>query len=169
MQALVIRCCCPCSDNRPSHRKSGPTVPGGTRSTGHEPLVRLERVGKIGHRSRRTPLYELRPAVLPGPRAGITFCPGPDRGTAAIADGPVVKVVDGETIDVPLDGRTVRVRSLGGNAPETKHPTKGGEPLRRQLPTGRWSRATRCVLSSTSDIGIPCVPRACWLVSMVVT
>jgi hypothetical protein len=79
-----------------------------------------------------------------------------------------VKVVDGETIDVPLDGRTVRVRSLGGKAPETKHPTQGGEPLRRQLPTGRWSRAPRCVFS-TSDSGIPCVPRACWLVSMVVT
>jgi micrococcal nuclease len=42
--------------------------------------------------------------------------------------GPVVHVVDGDTIDVELDGRKVRVRSIGMNTPETKHPTKGKEP-----------------------------------------
>jgi micrococcal nuclease len=36
--------------------------------------------------------------------------------------GPVVSVVDGDTIDVQLAGRTVRVHYLGINAPETKHP-----------------------------------------------
>jgi micrococcal nuclease len=43
--------------------------------------------------------------------------------------GPVVSVVDGDTIDVRLDGRTVRVRYLGINTPETKHPEKGVEPF----------------------------------------
>jgi endonuclease YncB( thermonuclease family) len=43
--------------------------------------------------------------------------------------GPVVHVVDGDTIDVRLDGRTVRVRYIGINTPETKHPEKGVEPF----------------------------------------
>ena len=43
--------------------------------------------------------------------------------------GPVVSVVDGDTIDVQLDGRTVRVRYLGIHTPETKHPEKGVEPF----------------------------------------
>jgi hypothetical protein len=46
--------------------------------------------------------------------------------------GPVVHVVDGDTIDVQLDGRRVRVRYIGINTPETKHPKKGvtGETVR---------------------------------------
>jgi micrococcal nuclease len=40
----------------------------------------------------------------------------------------VVQVVDGDTIDVQLDGRKVRVRYIGVNTPATKHPTKGQEP-----------------------------------------
>jgi micrococcal nuclease len=36
--------------------------------------------------------------------------------------GPVVHVVDGDTIDVQLDGQRVRVRDLGMNTPETKDP-----------------------------------------------
>jgi micrococcal nuclease len=43
--------------------------------------------------------------------------------------GPVVYVVDGDTIDVQLDGRTIRVRYIGINTPETKHPEKGVEPF----------------------------------------
>jgi micrococcal nuclease len=42
--------------------------------------------------------------------------------------GPVVQIVDGDTIDVELDGRKVRVRYIGINTPETKHSTKGQEP-----------------------------------------
>jgi endonuclease YncB( thermonuclease family) len=42
--------------------------------------------------------------------------------------GPVVSVVDGDTIDVQLDGRRVRVRYSGINTPATQHPTKGQEP-----------------------------------------
>jgi micrococcal nuclease len=32
-------------------------------------------------------------------------------------------------LPVPLDGRTVRMRYLGINTPETKHPEKGVEPF----------------------------------------
>jgi micrococcal nuclease len=46
--------------------------------------------------------------------------------------GPVVKVIDGDTIDVDLDGQRVRVRYIGINTPETKHPTKGKEPCGRE-------------------------------------
>jgi micrococcal nuclease len=41
----------------------------------------------------------------------------------------VLKIVDGDTIDVRLEGCTVRVRSIGVNTPETSHPMKGVEPF----------------------------------------
>jgi micrococcal nuclease len=40
----------------------------------------------------------------------------------------MVHAVDGAPIDVPLDGRQVRVRAIGVNTPETTHPTGGPEP-----------------------------------------
>jgi micrococcal nuclease len=59
----------------------------------------------------------------------------------------VVHVVDGDTIDVQLDGRKVRVRYIGMNTPETKHPTKGQElcgpeasAANRQLVAGQTVR-----------------------------
>lgn len=36
----------------------------------------------------------------------------------------IVKVVDGDTVDIDINGRTERVRLIGVNTPETKHPTK---------------------------------------------
>ena len=36
-------------------------------------------------------------------------------------------VVDGDTIDIAIGGNTERVRFIGVNTPETKHPTKGVE------------------------------------------
>ena len=36
-------------------------------------------------------------------------------------------VVDGDTIDIAIGGNTERVRLIGVNTPETKHPTKGVE------------------------------------------
>ena len=36
----------------------------------------------------------------------------------------ILKVVDGDTVDIDLDGHTERVRLIGVNTPETKHPTK---------------------------------------------
>jgi micrococcal nuclease len=42
-------------------------------------------------------------------------------------DAVVVRVVDGDTIHVQLDGRTEKVRYIGVNTPEVHHPTKGEE------------------------------------------
>ena len=39
----------------------------------------------------------------------------------------VKHVVDGDTIDISIGGKTERVRLIGINTPETKHPTKGVE------------------------------------------
>ena len=39
----------------------------------------------------------------------------------------VKHVVDGDTIDIAISGNTERVRLIGINTPETKHPTKGLE------------------------------------------
>jgi micrococcal nuclease len=39
----------------------------------------------------------------------------------------VRKIGDGDTLDVRLEGCTVRVRSIGVNTPETSHPSKGAE------------------------------------------
>jgi micrococcal nuclease len=39
--------------------------------------------------------------------------------------GRVVRVVDGDTIHVEVDGRREKVRYIGVDTPETKHPTKG--------------------------------------------
>jgi len=36
----------------------------------------------------------------------------------------ILKVVDGDTVDIDIDGRTERIRLIGVNTPETKHPTK---------------------------------------------
>ena len=36
----------------------------------------------------------------------------------------ILKVVDGDTVDIDINGRAERVRLIGVNTPETKHPTK---------------------------------------------
>jgi micrococcal nuclease len=45
-----------------------------------------------------------------------------------VLTGPVVHVVDGDTIDVQLDGRKAQMGYIGMNTPETNHPTQGLEP-----------------------------------------
>lgn len=45
-------------------------------------------------------------------------------GSANAANARVVEVVDGDTIVVAIDGREERVRLIGIDTPETKHPTK---------------------------------------------
>ena len=47
------------------------------------------------------------------------------RNPAARDDGRVLKVVDGDTIHVLVAGRREKVRYIGVDTPETKHPTKG--------------------------------------------
>lgn len=59
--------------------------------------------------------------VLGGNGAG-----GGGRGAGSAGDeGRVVKVVDGDTIHVLVAGRREKVRYIGIDTPETKHPTKG--------------------------------------------
>jgi len=52
--------------------------------------------------------------------------------TPAGLAGPVVRIVDGDTIHVRVDGRIEKVRYIGVNAPEVHHPTKGEEPGGRE-------------------------------------
>ncbi|HEY4668357.1 MAG TPA: thermonuclease family protein [Tepidiformaceae bacterium] len=47
--------------------------------------------------------------------------------TCAWAD--VVRVIDGDTIAVNIDGRQDTVRYIGVDTPETRHPTRGVEPF----------------------------------------
>ena len=65
----------------------------------------------------------------------------------------ILKVIDGDTVDIDVDGRTERVRLIGVNTPETKHPTKpiecfGPEAsayLKQLLPRGTAVRIERDV------------------------
>lgn len=52
--------------------------------------------------------------------------------TAALTEGLVVRVVDGDTIHVRLGERLEKVRYIGVNTPEIHHPSKGEEPGGRQ-------------------------------------
>jgi len=47
-------------------------------------------------------------------------------------EGVVVRVVDGDTIHVRVDGRVEKVRYIGVNTPELHHPTRGVEPGGRE-------------------------------------
>ena len=44
----------------------------------------------------------------------------------------VINVVDGDTIEVRIDGRKLRVRYIGIETPETVHPTRAEEPHGRE-------------------------------------
>jgi len=62
-------------------------------------------------------------------------------------DGSVVRVVDGDTIDVQLADRVEKIRYIGVNAPEIHHPIRGEEPggreaaeVNRRLVAGRHVR-----------------------------
>jgi micrococcal nuclease len=50
-----------------------------------------------------------------------------DSLTASPNSATLKRVVDGDTIDIEIGGNTERVRLIGINTPETKHPTKGVE------------------------------------------
>ena len=46
--------------------------------------------------------------------------------------GTVIRIVDGDTTHVRVDGRVEKVRYIGVNTPETHHPTRGEEPGGRE-------------------------------------
>ena len=50
-------------------------------------------------------------------------------------EGPVVRVVDGDTIRVRLGPRVEKVRYIGIDTPEVRHPTRGEEPGGREAST----------------------------------
>lgn len=52
--------------------------------------------------------------------------------TPAALEGLVVRVVDGDTIHVRIEGRVEKVRYIGVNTPELHHPTRGEEAGGRQ-------------------------------------
>ena len=52
--------------------------------------------------------------------------------SAAVLEGTVVRIVDGDTIYVKIGDRVEKVRYIGMNTPEVHHPTKGEEPGGRE-------------------------------------
>jgi micrococcal nuclease len=52
--------------------------------------------------------------------------------TATDLAGTVVAVVDGDSIHVRVEGRIEKIRYIGVNTPEVRHPTKGEEPGGRE-------------------------------------
>ncbi|MGH7317649.1 MAG: thermonuclease family protein, partial [Candidatus Rokuibacteriota bacterium] len=49
------------------------------------------------------------------------------RGERGESSGTVVRVVDGDTVHVRLGGAVEKVRYIGIDTPETRHPTRGEE------------------------------------------
>jgi len=73
--------------------------------------------------------------------------PSKGAGAPRILQARVLEVIDGDTIKVAVQDRMEKVRYIGVNTPETKHPTKGAEPggreateVNRQLVAGQQVR-----------------------------
>jgi micrococcal nuclease len=69
-------------------------------------------------------------------------------------EGSVIRVVDGDTIHVKLGDRVEKVRYIGVNTPELRHPSRGEEPggrvaaeVNRRLVGGQRVRLERDVQS----------------------
>jgi micrococcal nuclease len=78
--------------------------------------------------------------------AGVATQAG-DRTAGRGVEAGVVRVVDGDTITVRLGERVEKVRYIGVNTPELRHPTRGAEPggraalaANRELVEGRRVR-----------------------------
>jgi micrococcal nuclease len=91
-------------------------------------------------------------SVLLGTGALATACSSP-QSFSGRADpdghvhGHITEVVDGDTVKVSLGGRTLTVRLIGVNTPETKHPRK---PVECWGPEA--SRHTHQVLPDGTDV-----------------
>lgn len=51
---------------------------------------------------------------------------------ALITEAKVIRVIDGDTIEVDIDGKSYKVRYIGIDTPETVHPTRGEEPYGKE-------------------------------------
>lgn len=68
------------------------------------------------------------PGETTSPATNSSDQPLPSSTPASVPSGDaatVTRVIDGDTIDVELRGRTVRVRIIGVDTPETKDPRRG--------------------------------------------
>ena len=77
----------------------------------------------------------MRAAACPAGLLLLTLLPAigtAQPSTPTVLSGMVVAIVDGDTIHVRVDGRIEKVRYIGVNAPEVRHPTKGEEPGGRE-------------------------------------
>jgi hypothetical protein len=96
------------------------------------------------------------PQIAPPPPSPATPPPTASPSPTQPLTARVTQIADGDTIDVELQGRRERVRYIGIDSPETKHPSRGIEPLgqRRRKPTAAWSRGRWYTSNSTSNRGI---------------
>jgi micrococcal nuclease len=98
-------------------------------------------VQTLSWRGRRLPVALL--GVLLAVIGAAPHAAAPERGR----HGDVVRVVDGDTIHVRVGERVEKVRYIGVNTPELRHPTRGEEPggqeataINRALVDGRRVR-----------------------------
>ena len=78
----------------------------------------------------------------------------------------VERVIDGDTIEILLDGRKETVRYIGIDAPESVHPRRGMEPFGKAASDFNRSLvgAEKFVWSSTLNRGT--ATDACWPMSI---
>lgn len=87
-------------------------------------------------------------SVLAGTGALLAACSSPQSFPAdGHRHGRIMEVVDGDTVRVALAGRSVTVRLIGVNTPETKHP---GKPVECWGPEA--SRHTHELLPDGTDV-----------------
>jgi len=73
--------------------------------------------------------------ALPGavPPSSSPQSPSAEPAPPALAiEASVVRVIDGDTIEVEIAGNLYRVRYIGIDTPETVHPTRGEEPYGKE-------------------------------------
>lgn len=62
------------------------------------------------------------PGVLPESAADMLGIPASQKAVGQAESARIVRVVDGDTVIVSLDGKDTRVRMIGVNTPESVHP-----------------------------------------------
>jgi len=70
--------------------------------------------------------------AVPSVPSPVRVAPPPGQAPASATTAPVLRVVDGDTVVLALDGRPVRVRLIGVDTPETVHPCKPVERFGRE-------------------------------------